>query len=151
MTLDPDFETRFGVADVAFFCVDFIDFSANSSSCTARLNSSTVVSRLSGAFSFLVNEDEADVVVAVVVGRPRFLGTAVGVDVMLDSAGGVAGEDEDVVVGVGADDDAAALGDLVTVPGRNENRTDFLGTDPPDFSAAGLRIGLAGEVASTIW
>ncbi len=38
------FATRFGVADVDFFSVDFNDFSACSSSCTARLNSSTVVS-----------------------------------------------------------------------------------------------------------
>ena len=146
--LAPTFETRFGVADVDFFSVDFIDFSASSSSCTARLNSSTVVSRLSRvSLSFFVVEADAD---ADAGGRPRFLGTAVGVEVMLASADGVDGEADEV--GVGPDDgDGASFGVLVTAPGRNENRTDFLGTEPPDFSVGGFRIGLAGELASTIW
>ena len=108
------------------------------------------MSRLSRvSLSFFVVETDADAD-ADAGGRPRFLGTAVGVEVMLASADGVAGEADEV--GVGPDDgDGASFGVLVTAPGRNENRTDFLGTEPPDFSVGGFRIGLAGELASTIW
>ena len=126
------------------FGVEFLsDVSARSSSCSARLNSSTVLSRLSETFSFLAAVAEA----ADAGGRPLLLGTglelvAAGDEAtLLEAAKGVDGEDVE---------EFSSLEVVFTAPGLRENRTDFRGADPPDFSVEGFKIGFVGEDVSMI-
>ena len=117
------------------------DVSACSSSCSARLNSSTLLSKLSETFSFFAATaaEEADA-----GGLPRLFGVnfdlvgTAGDSALFEAVKGVAGEELSSVVAV------------LTAPGLRENRTDFRGTDPPDFSVEGFKIGFVGEKVSTI-
>ena len=110
------------------------------------------MSKLSETFSFfgLFGDVEAEP-----GGRPRFFGTTfVGVAFAVDIAGVVVETTFFGATGVEVnafEPDASISFGVGTTPGRSENRTDFRGADPVDFSAAGLSIGRVGVTVSTIW